>query len=121
MLAQINITGFAREPRDRSPEVDADDLSAFRAYAGSLRYAHACEIYNHLRHATPMRPHDLANSPVLHAWMAVLAIEASLLEYARARALGENAAYRFFVSLRGDGIPRKPAWRMDVGAVRAEG
>ncbi len=119
MLSPMNITGYHHEPRDRTPIHDPDEVTAFARYAESLDYGATCKTYMHLRTATKTRPTDLSNSPVLHAWMAVLAIEASLLEYARAHGLGEKLAYRFFVRLRGDGIPRKPAWRLALERARA--
>lgn len=110
----INVTGYARVSIDRTP-INGPDLNRYGAQIG---YPEACKAYLALRALTKRRPVDIADSPVINAWLAVLAVEWKLLAYARNHHMDEAETYRYFVRQRGKGIPRSPHWQLALRQAR---
>lgn len=126
MIGPLNHTASYLTPPDLTPMYDVDSpaprperaIDDLDRFAYRLDYPALCAVFVRLKDATTRRPADLANAPVLHAWIAVLTIEATLLEFARQHAVHENEAYRFFVRMRGRGIPKGPAWELALREIR---
>jgi hypothetical protein len=96
-------------------------IDELESIAKSIDY-HACaKAFLALKGSVPRRPAHLADHPVMHAWMSVLAKEAKLLHEARRIGLSEDSVRRYFIRSRGRGIPRSPKWQAVLQRMKERG